>query len=311
MNFSLAYDRQLTEPAANLVITGDEIAQAHLSVANRTARNRSGLYQKKHDPQAIANPAVGERTRDRSPDHAALNRTIDEHYQLLLSKHQLNQDASTLVFTISDLTANPMRPHYDNSVVPEQYAYTIANGRYPDGSDARLFYLEDEPLSQIPYTLLIAYEQAGQPCITIQHQVRLNGDGTLPPTIPTTIKNGLKWWAACPPLLIDGKHVPEQYAALDYDVRHTFGFPQTPEVKKALKQLYIPFSQLARMEHHHPPKTGGDSPTRCPRLQCRARSSSLRFAQKQPTDHRPPLFDHCRASRANTWARRTKRHITR
>jgi hypothetical protein len=246
ITFSLCYDLRKDDPEATLRIPLDSIDRVYLSVAHRTARNRTALYQQKHRGAEVF-------TRRRPPELAALNWPIYEHYKLLQELHpelrSKPQDSRekyppAISFPISDLTANPLRPHYDASIPPERRALqsaVIDQAIYRDGSDARLFYLEDEPIGQVPYTLLFSYEDKGQTHFAIQHQVVVRADGSLPDQVPLAIRKELKWWAACPPALIHGRHDVEQYAFLDYDVRHLFGFPENPAEEQAIKDLYQSF----------------------------------------------------------------------
>jgi hypothetical protein len=141
---------------------------------------------------------------------------ISEHYKLLPKSLESRR---VIALPISDLTANPLRLHYDASIRPEQaFAYS-------DGSDTRLFYLEDEPIGKAPYTLLFSYEQEeGQTRFAIHHDVTVEPNGLLPTDKTPSRWN---WWAACPPLLIRGQHNLNRYAILDYDLRHIFGFPES------------------------------------------------------------------------------------
>jgi len=202
-----------TDPTATLTISWENIEQVYLSVASRAARNRTGLYSQKHRGGELA-------SRMRTPDLTSMNMPISEHYKSLPKSLD---NRRVIAFPISDLTANPLRPHYDASIGPEQ-AFA-----YGDCSDTRLFYLEDEPIGgDVPYTLLFSYEKEGQPRFAIHHGVKIKTNGVICDPIPEIqeILTGLSWWAACPPLLMEGKYNRERYAFLDYDVRHLFGFPR-------------------------------------------------------------------------------------
>jgi len=246
MMFSLHYDVQKADPEATLRIPVEVIDRVYLTVAHRTARNRTALYQQKHRGAELF-------TRERSPELAALNWPISEHYGFLQKLHAelrpkgqgpLEEYPPVIAFPISDLTANPLRPHYDASIPRGRRAFQSAvvdQALYRDSSDARLFYLEDEPIGKVPYTLLCSFEDEGQTRLAIQHQVMVRADGSLPDQGPQVMRQGLKWWAACPPVLINGRHDVEQYAILDFDVRHLFGFPEDPAEEKAIQDIYQPF----------------------------------------------------------------------
>lgn len=239
ITFSLKYDLEQTDPEATLRISLDALEKAYLSVACRIARNRTVLYQQKHRGSALF-------TRQRDPQLADLNRPISEHYQLLQKQHGPLQNRLVIAFAVSDLTANPLRPHYDASIPPEERAFQLEQAEqavYRNSSDARLFHLEDEPIGKVPYTLLFSYEEEGQTRLAVHHQVMVKADGSLPDEVPEAIRKGLKWWAACPPLLINGKHDLERYAILDYDLRHVFGFPKgsKEEKEKELQAMYQSF----------------------------------------------------------------------
>ncbi len=230
-------DCKQPDPKATLTISLNTVEQVHLSVANRAERNRTALYQRKHKGAELA-------TRERDPKLAALNKPIPEHYEFF--KKSIDH-RRVIAFPISDLTANPLRPHYDASIGPEQALL------YSNGSDTRLFHLEDEPIGRVPYTLLISYTESGQTRFFIQHGAKVKANDPMC-ALDAEVKEGLNWWAACPPLLINGDHDLEEYAILDYDLRHVFGFPERPddekddekkkrqkEQKERLQEMWQPF----------------------------------------------------------------------
>lgn len=200
------YSRLASDPRVTLRLSLDEIEDLRLSVAERETRNRSQLYQRKH-----ASRAAGWDTRQRDPALAALNRPIAEHYQLQSLCHGLKglENKRVLAVAVSDLTANPLRPHYDAT---------------SDDPRRSLFFLADEPIGQVPYTLLICYQHQGRIRLGIQHDVQVGEDGALPDSMPAEMRNGLRYWMACPPLLINGQHDLEAFCLRDYDLRHVFGF---------------------------------------------------------------------------------------
>jgi hypothetical protein len=207
LSFAAEFCDQQTDPSATLRVRLEELEQASLTVACRAARNRKALYQAKHAGALLT-------TRQRDPALAGLNLAIDEHYKLLkqrLTGKLYLDDKRIVAFPISDLTANPLRPHYD------------ARSSSEDG--ACLFYLDGEPIGQVPYSLLLCYHSADTTRLDIRHQVRVNVDGSLPDDLPKAVQNGLTCWMACPPLLMNGDHNLEEFAIRDYDLRHVFGFP--------------------------------------------------------------------------------------
>lgn len=250
IELSLKYDFENKNQEATLRIDSDTIDKVFLSVAHRTARNRTALYQRKHPILGTTSQGpVKLKTSERDPELAALNQPIPEHYQLLWELHGPFADRPVISFAISDLTANLLRPHYDFLIRPEKRAFQLGQEAdraiYRDGSDACLFYLEDEPIGKVPYTLLFSYEEEGQARFAICHKVTVQRDGSLPSDqIPEVIRKGLKWWAACPPLLINGKHNLEQFAILDYDLRHVFGF--SGKVSEMIREMYQSFSDWGK-----------------------------------------------------------------
>ena len=233
VQLTIDYSRPEESPAATLAVSLDEVDSVHLSVASRDARNRTALYQQKHRGSTTA-------SRSRDPKLAAPNLPISAHYEALRQRIELPEDRRVLAFPISDLTANPLRPHFDATV-----------SRAGD----RLFFLGDEPIGLVRYTLLICYEQKGRTRFHIAHDVKLPGDGSLPQTIPSRIRSGLRYWMACPPLLIRGKHNLARYAVLDYDVRHLFGFensfarfgrPNQAEQEAYLREIWNTFPDRDR-----------------------------------------------------------------
>lgn len=243
IKMSLDYDFQNGSQEATLEISEDAIDLAYLSVVHRAARNRTSLYQKKHPaPGTTHGGTVRLKTSQRDPTLAALNRPILEHYQLLWELHGPFKKRPVISFAISDLTANPLRPHYDFLIPDEQRAFQLGQKAdlaiYQHGSDARLFHLEDEPIGQVPYTLLCSYQEGEQTRFAIYHNVQVQPDGSVRNQVPEV---GLRWWAACPPLLNSGKHELEQFAVLDYDLRHVFGFSQ--EASELIRQMYLTFPQ--------------------------------------------------------------------
>ena len=197
------------------------------------------MYQQKH----IHGNA---RTRERSKDLSGLNFPISEHYERLKeilpkqlryrdadgvesqiqtaklkledippSKYLVSDDYLAVAFPIGDLTANLLRPHFDDTF----------KGQGLGDRDQRLFYLEDEPLEIVPYTLLVCYEDTSGDRFAIYHDVTINLSGGLSAGGNRVEFPGkLKWWTACPPLLRNGQFDVRRYAWLDYDLGHLFGF---------------------------------------------------------------------------------------
>lgn len=207
------------DPNVTLHILAESIATVGLTIANRARRNRSALWQKKHLRDDGSAPAV--MTRQRDSKHAQLNWPITEHYRRFLGAQRLDESTAppVLGFGIGDLTANPFRPHYDQTIPS---VWTDAN--------PRLFMLDDEPIGHVEYTLLCCYlSNTGKPRFQILHNVLVSSDGRLPRDIPAGVQDGLVFWAACPPILEHGVPSLSRFAVLDYDVRHYFGFTRTPE----------------------------------------------------------------------------------
>lgn len=225
-DFSLTYPVDLNDPRATLRMSCNDIEQALLSIAKRVGRNRSDLYQKKH-----GGALHGYATRQRDPKHAGLNEPIAEHYQSAQEQWGLLEEKRVVAFPISDLTANPMRVHYDASIRADQATM------YANDSDSRLFYLDDEPIGEVPYTLLLSYTSGGSLRFTIEHEVLVSETGTLPDSIPKEVRDGLNWWAACPPVVSRGSFDAKRYAELDYDHRHVIGFPILEEDRVKKKEL--------------------------------------------------------------------------
>jgi hypothetical protein len=230
LSFALEFERERTDPAATLWIPMEELEQVCLTVASRTARNRTALYQAKHGGALLA-------TRQRDPTLAALNIPIAEHFTLLRQRlpYKMHvEDRRIVAFPVSDLTANPLRPHYDAWSSP----------------DARLFYLDGEPIHQVPYSLLLCYRQDGSMRLDIRHGVEMQVDGSLPEDVGKRAGQELTCWMACPPLLIRGDHKLEEFAIRDYDLRHVFGSPDNFQKfgyhdkmahERALYQMYETF----------------------------------------------------------------------
>ena len=150
LSLSLECDLTFTDPQATLDVPFETIEGACLSIAGRATRNRTALYQRKHRSATLA-------TRDRDASLADLNRTIAEHYRLLCKQKKADDSRPVIAFAISDLTANPLRPHYDVEIGEDDRALTLpasVEAVYRRGPSARLFHLEDEPLGEAPYTLL-------------------------------------------------------------------------------------------------------------------------------------------------------------
>lgn len=261
-------EKHRTDRDATLVVPWKDIDSTHLSVANRTARNRTSLYQKKH-------AGAAKQTRYRPPELGALNWPIAQHYQLLTKDYQqlrpivdeydkrVEKYPPVVGIPISDLTANPLRPHYIAEILTNVYvdqSRLETNERrqfefgqykrgfhseqtdrliYGSGSDARLFHLEDEPIGKVPYTVLFAFENASEFRLAILHDIVIRADGFLPESVPREIRDGLRWWAACPPLLRNGTFEPGRYAVRDYDVRHFLGFKlKDEELEEKVYQFF-------------------------------------------------------------------------
>ena len=79
-------DRQ-ADPDATLTVPLHTIDDIILSVANRAARNRTALWQKKH-----SGTEAGINTRDRAAYIEALNWEILQHYRIGLSTNSLSAD---------------------------------------------------------------------------------------------------------------------------------------------------------------------------------------------------------------------------
>ncbi len=244
---TIDFETGSVDPKATLVIGRDEVENVILSVASRAARNRTSLYQKKH-----MGPGAGLYTRQRDHALADLNVPIGKHFLSLkdrVSAPEALRDRRVVGFPISDLTANPLRPHYDASVPEGQRAFhsgATCRAVYGGAAGAQLFYLEDEPIGEVPYTLLLAYSQDGRARLAIHHDVKVARDGSLPDQLPRPVREAVSFWAACPPLLADGEHRIEEYAVRDYDLRHVFGFPKTREDEKELYQIYAAFPSWDR-----------------------------------------------------------------
>jgi hypothetical protein len=243
---SIKHDPDKAGPEATLKVPLNFFDQLYLSIACRAARNRTALYQKKHRGSAMA-------TRERDWELAALNRPIAEHYRSIEQQAGSLKDRRVLAFPISDLTANPLRPHYHASPAEVRAAFENAPsaGAVFQASDARLFFLEDEPIGKVPYTLLLVYEAGGATRLAIRHSVCVAADGALPVDVPEPILKGLRWWAACPPLLINGEHKVDEYAIRDYDLRHVFGFPEkgSPE-EGQLREMFQCFPHWDEWRRH-------------------------------------------------------------
>jgi len=236
LTFSIDNDNEHAARNVTLLLPFEDIVRADLSVAGRSERNRTLLYQRKHAGSALA-------TRGREPALAQLNQTIPEHYQRLVTRKRVDADAAVLAFSISDLTANLLRPHYDASIdadriVHEESVIASENGAK---ADVRLFHLKDEPIGEVPYTLLCCYEEGGAIRFAILHDIAIGPSGLLPREVSPAIRSGLKWWAACPPLLASGRHDLEAFAVRDHDLRHVFGFPESATDEEAIRQMYRSF----------------------------------------------------------------------
>ena len=232
--FEISYsDIKSPDLSATLIILNSMIKDAILSVSNRSIRNRTSLYHQRHRGSVLE-------TRFRSELLSNLNKTFDEHYHLLWKRYDL-KDKRVIGFTISDLTANLLRPHF--------YIYKFDNKKvfsdketieqvYRGNEESSLFYFEDEPINSALYTLLIAYRAGDNVKFTIFEDIRILKDGKLPDNVPENIKENLLWWAACPPLLINGKFDIFKFAVLDYDLRHIFGFNNS----ELLRKIYESFT---------------------------------------------------------------------
>ena len=135
----LEYDWAHRDGHATLKIpVGVGIEDALLSIAHREYRNGTDKYQKRH--------TGGPRnTRDRPPELSRLNYPIGTHYEDVKRLAGPDRVAQKCVvpFTIGDLTANLLRPHYDSA------------------RDTPLFHLDGEMLGTVPFTLLICYLASG------------------------------------------------------------------------------------------------------------------------------------------------------
>jgi len=240
--FSLESRSRDADPVATLIIPRESIKKAALSVAFRSARNRSALYQRKH-----ADRKAGLYTRHRDSALAALNAPFERHYEWLpsrLGEASGLENSPVIAFAISDLTANLLRPHYDATIPDDQLAFCSDAARrsvYGEAPSARVFHLEDEPIGDVPYTLLMAGESGDSMRFSICHDVRVGRDGVLPPHAARVLGTSLGFWAACPPLLIGGEHKLEAFATLDYDLRHVFGFPKPGGEEQGLYEIYDTF----------------------------------------------------------------------
>lgn len=231
MQFTIRRDFQnvkKSEPEATLRLKMGQVDNIFLSIAQRAARNRTALYQRKHPPaHGAPNMSASLATHQRNPRLRALNQPISTHYQLQNTiSDGVFDGRPVLCAPISDLTANHFRPHFDARSI--ECAFTepaVKHAVYGDTS-SQLFYLEDEPIGQIPYSLLCYYLTDFGHRLGIIHNMQVSKNGQLPSSAKH-ITDGLIWWAACPPLLIDGKHNLKQFTYLDYDVRHVLGFSKS------------------------------------------------------------------------------------
>jgi len=218
-------------PNAILRISAEHLLRAVLSVS-RDLRQGSGRYQQKH----IEGNA---RTRQRSKQHTALNLPISRHYELLPDGWNIlpgmsgvaPDDFLVFAFSIGDLTANSLRSHSDVAQNPP------------------LFYLKDEPIGDPAYTLLICYETSAGDRFAICHDVNVDELGNISRGLRLEIAGKLRWWAACPPLLVNGEFDEQRYAHLDYDLGHLFGF--IAGKSQQLDEIYANFPR------RHSPRNAG------------------------------------------------------
>lgn len=213
--FRSRYAAQQTDIVPTLKVRTQQITKAGLTTASRKRRNRSKLYQRKHDPTDAKEH--GAHTHQRPAAMADLNRPIPWHYQRFLAANGWYESTAppTYAFGIGDLTANPLRPSYNAS------------------EHEPLFFLKDEPIGDVRYTLLVCYLCEDEIRFAILHEVQVGKDGSLPLGVPSQIREGLAFWAACPAVLTNGNYCPTSFATLDYDIRHWTGWFARDEAEEA------------------------------------------------------------------------------
>lgn len=204
-----------TDLVSTLSVRVDRITKAGLTMADRKRRNRTMLYQCKHDPTVAGEHGI--HTHQRPAALANLNQPIPWHYGRFLAANGWYENTAPPIyaFGIGDLTANPLRPSCNVS------------------EHEPLFFLEGEPLGEVLYTLLVCYLCKDAVRFAILHDVRVGEDGVLPLDVPAEIREGLAFWAACPAVLVDGSYSPASFATLDYDIRHWTGWFARDEAEKA------------------------------------------------------------------------------
>ena len=220
VTISLDYSSRERDPQATLTVPAAvTLRHAALSVSNRKARNGSFLYQQRHKGGS------GE-TRHRPGLLSDLNIPIPAHY-LRVRDGMAAEKKCVFAFTIGDLTANLLRPHYDASIPEDHFPW-----------DRRMFFLAEEPFGDVPYSLLVCSKENGGVRFSIRHEIRVRCDGTLVESggAPHPKQCEMLWWAACPPLLSKGEFQANAYAHRDYDLRHVFG-KKNPIIASIWQQL--------------------------------------------------------------------------
>lgn len=229
---------------AEVRIAAAEIARVHLNLSQPDLRNRSEHYLRRH-PGRRGDVEAGEgsgvppkltipehlremRAAGRLPAPGPVRREGDEVF---------GSEPAMLVVTVSDLTANLLRPSW-----------------HRDGlGPRRLFHFAGEPIAERSYSCL-CFIDAPEPRLTIR-EVRFDpaGDRALDVGGPGgadagragiegvergaergLLDEGLVWTAALVPLVAQGRALPaEEIARRNYDLRQMLGRDESTSARRA------------------------------------------------------------------------------
>ena len=243
----------------SVALAPSEIESVHLHLASPAARNRSGLYMRRHPKTGVNSSTVGPNSPLREPA---------EPRKLTIGEHLEEMRRSAVLPTVPKLTTNEIGESF--GVVPAILAVPVsdlvANLLRPcfsrDGfGDWRTFFFEDEPIDRRTYWALCCFEERSN-CPTLRFiEIRFDPavDSVFSLEGEDLAAQGLRWAASLVPLVKQAQpQSPIEIAENDYDLRQIFGRAAETEINHAYAGWYDGWNSRvaaltrAQMQHRRP-----------------------------------------------------------
>jgi hypothetical protein len=222
---------------ARISIDKTELDTVALNIAFPEARNRTGLYMRRHPKRpesagCFVGPNNPLRSRE-EPKKMAIHEHLTQMGLGLTVTPRFENDSveryqttsALIAVPVSDTVANLLRPCFSQSGL---------GGR-------RLFFFEDEPIASRHYWALCCFDgNKGSPRLDmLDVKFDLQCDSIRSIDGRDLSKEGLQWAVSLVPLVKNGKSLsPCEIAQSDYDLRHIFGHSNTEEIASAYDVWY-------------------------------------------------------------------------